>query len=193
MRRISVLGLGGLLLLIGLAAGSPATAQDPEPATIAALQTTVARLSTSVARQSTQISELQTAVAQSPGTPVSSPTQLPEPQSLEITITFRADPENVESNGLGTDCQGAGRFDDFIVDADIAIYDTSKELLSAAEFVESELVHEGVVFHECEMRFLIEEIPYYREYLVGITNRSILTLDYAELEELSWELVLTYG
>lgn len=42
-----------LALLIGLVCGSPATAQDPMPATVAALQMTVAGVSTTVARQAT--------------------------------------------------------------------------------------------------------------------------------------------
>src|SRR5688572_30511937 len=122
MRRLFVTGLCGLalMLLIGSLVESPTAAQDPGPATIVALQTTVAQLSTSVARQATQISDLQTAVAQGPGTPVVSPTDLPDSQSLEITITFRADDEDVESGALGSECQGAGRFDDLIFDADIA-------------------------------------------------------------------------
>jgi hypothetical protein len=195
MRRLFVLGLCGLVLVLTAAAqaGTSATVQDPEPATIAALQTTVAGLSTSVVRQSTQISDLQTAVTLGQGTPVASPTELPDPQSLEITITFRADPDDVESKGLGSECSGTGRFDDLVFDADIAIYDDDEDVIASAKFVGSELVHEGVVFHECEMRFQIEDIPNQADYIVAITHRSVLTLDYAELEEMDWELNLNFS
>ena len=195
MRRLFVFGwcVLTLALIMGTVFGSSATAQDPLPATVAALQTTVAELSASVDAQATQISDLQTVVAGDMGTPVASPVDLPDPQTLEITILFRTDPENVESDGIGSECVGAGRFRDFSEDAEIGIYTVDEELLAAATLVESELVHEGVVFHECEMRFVIEEIPYQDAYIVGITNRSVLTYDYGELEELDWTLELTYG
>jgi hypothetical protein len=187
--------LSGVMLTLVLAAlsGLSGSAQDSVPATVTALQTTVAGLSTTVAGQATQISDLQTAVAGEPGTPVASPTELPDPQTLEIIITFRTDPENVESDGLGTECAGSGRFADFSPDADIAIYDLDEEKLVEATLVGSELIHEGVIFHECEMRFVIEEIPYQNAYIIGITNRSALTHDYAELEEMGWTLDLHYG
>ena len=195
MRRLFVFGLCGLALALVLIApsGSRGSAQDSVPATVEALQTTVAGLSTAVAEQATQISDLQTAVAGELGTPVASPTALPDPQTLEITVTFRTDPENVESDGLGTECFGAGRFADFEPDADIAIYDINEKKLVEASLVGSELTHEGIVFTECEMRFVIEEIPYQDTYIIGITNRSALTHDYAELEEMGWTLDLHYA
>jgi hypothetical protein len=195
MRRLFVFGLCGLALAFVLIAplGSSGSAQDSVPATVAALQTSVAGLSTAVAEQATQISDLQTSVADKPGTPVASPTELPDPETLEITITFRTDPENVESDGLGSECSGLGRFRDFAPDADIAIYDIEEEKLAEASLVSSKLIHEGVVFHECEMRFVIEEIPYEDTYIIGITNRSALTHDYAELAEMDWALNLHYA
>jgi hypothetical protein len=195
MRRVVVLVWLGLAVVM-LLASSPrpsATAQDSVPATVAALQTTVAKLSTTVAGQATQISELQTAVAGQPASPVASPTPTPEPETLEITIRFRSDAENVVSDGLGSECEGAGRFRDLSTDADIGIYDIHEELLVAAEFVESSLIFEGSIFHECEMRFVIEEIPYRDQYIVGITHRSVLTYDYAELEEIEWTLELNFS
>jgi hypothetical protein len=195
MKRLFLFGLSGLALALVLItpSGSSGSAQDSLPATVAALQTTVAELSTAVAEQATQISDLQTAVADQPGTPVGSPTELPDPQTLAITITFRTDPENVESDGLGTECSGRGRFRDFSPNADIAIYDIDEEKLVEATLVGSELIHEGVIFHECEMRFVIEEIPYQDIYIIGITNRSALTHDFAELEEMDWTLDLHYA
>jgi hypothetical protein len=145
-----------------------------------------------VARQATQISDLQTAVASSPNH-AATPIATPEPQSLGIQIVFRADPANIESDGLGEPCFGTGRFADFGEDPDIGIYDSEEVLLVSAVVTGSELTHEGTIFSECTLTLQIDDIPYQPLYIVGITNRSVLTYDYAELEAMDWSLMLTYG
>jgi hypothetical protein len=194
MRRVVVLCWSGLavLLVAAMSIGQSASARDPLPATVAGLQTRVASLETTVARQATQISDLQTSVASSPNL-AATPIATPEPRSLDIQIVFRADPANIESDGLGEPCFGTGRFADFGEDPDIGIYDSEEDLLVSAVVTGSELTHEGTIFSECTMTLLLEEIPYQPIYIVGITNRSVMTYDYAELEAMDWSLMLSYG
>ena len=194
MNRILVLAWSGLALVLATAVsvGQPVSARDPLPATVAALQTRVASLESAVAMQATQISDLQTAVASSPNL-AATPVAMPDPETLEIQIVFRAKPSDIEAGGEGEPCFGTGKFADFGERPDIAIYNAEEELLVAAELTESELTHAGAIFSECTMTFLLEDIPYQTTYIIGIANRSVLTYDHADLEAMDWFLKLNYG
>jgi hypothetical protein len=167
MRRVVVLCWSALavLLVAAMSIGQSASARDPLPATVAGLQTRVASLETTVARQATQISDLQTSVASSPNL-AATPIATPEPRSLDIQIVFRVDPADIESE---------------------------EDLLVSAVVTGSELTHEGTIFSECTMTLVLEEIPYQPICIVGVTNRSVMTYEHAELEAMNWSLMLSYG
>jgi hypothetical protein len=181
-----------LVLLIIMLIGQPARAQDPLSATVAALHTRVDALETTVARQATPISDSQTAVASSP-TLDATPVAMPDPQSLEIQIVFRAKPSDIEADGEGEPCLGTGKFADVGETPDFAICIADEALRFAAEFTNSDLTRDGTIFSECTMTFLILGSPYRESYIIGITNRSVLTYDHADLEAMDWFLKVNFG
>ena len=128
-----------------------------------------------------------------PAVVAETPVAVETPHTLTISIELRAKPEDMDASGEGEPCAGAGRFADLGPESAVAIYDADEVLLANGTMTDSTLLRAGTVFSECEMTFVIAEIPVDTDYILTISNRSVQTLSLEELEAANWSLNLNFG
>jgi hypothetical protein len=182
---------------IGSPIASPVASPEPtqiDSGTNPELESIVFDLKATVSAQSDQIAALQTRVAEiASAPPQESPTEVAAVRDLTVVVLLRARADEIDGEDLGEECAGAGRWEDFGENAEISIADADGNELATATLDSSELVFAGALFRECQLTYVLEDVPAADDYIFSIDGRSEMTLSSAELDAVDWVIELSFG